>query len=167
MALTPSDISLPFHVDVPVEAQQYLHDLVTWRPPESMVNVMGLVGFIALLYLVGWWMNRPRPIRMGEDEMTAKSFRSARVKFIVAEGVTAFVEEAAYKKKLTAFEVNEIYYKIGKAFGLIDLLPKRKPKEKLSRGEQEYLKEKIKDRSPNVVRLKPKQLGKNMLKKSA
>lgn len=161
MALSPSDIAVPFHQYM-TQAEPYLRDLVTWRPPSGVVNVLGLFGVVCGIYLFAWLTLRPRQSSMGESEM-AKHFRDARVRFFVGEGVTEFVEEGVFKEKITRDEALDIYEKIGRAFGLVDLLPKKKPKQKLSRGETEHLKAQIKERveQQTVVAFKPK-LGRKL-----
>lgn len=159
MALTPSDITLPFHLDIPVEAQAYIHDLVMWRPPESLVNVLGLVGVIALLYLVGWYLNRPRPVRMGEDAMT-RHFRNQHVKFLLGEGITDMVEDWVHHDRISRGDALDIYYKIGHTFGIEGLVQRKPPKVKLSKGQADHLKDQI------AGRIDPEALKKHRQKKS-
>lgn len=116
-----------------------------WIPSTNTMNVIGLGCTVVLIYIVAWLLNKPRRLHVGEDAMV-RHFRDARVRFIVGELITEGVEEAVFKEKLTRPESIDIYTKIGQAFNLVDLLPKRKPKQKLSRGEVEHLKSQIKER---------------------
>jgi hypothetical protein len=172
MALSPSDIAIPFHQYV-AQAEPYINQLVTWQPPSQVVNVFGLFGVVCAIYALAWLFNRPltKKTRMGEDAMV-KHFRDQRVRYIVGELITEGVEEAVFKEKLTRSESLDIYAKIGRAFGLVDLLPKKKVKQKLSRGETEHLKEQIKERvkaqtTANVEVMPERKLGVNMLKRRA
>ena len=115
------------------------NDMTTWTVPTDMYYLFGVV---CLFFLVAWYLNKPHKTKMGEGEM-ARYFRNARVRFIVGEGITEVIEDAVFKNKLSRAESIDVYNKIGRAFGLVDLLPKRPLQAKLSRGETEHLKEQI------------------------
>jgi hypothetical protein len=163
--LTPTNAQLPsgWFPD------QWITSVPVWHPPSALVNVLGLFGTVVLIYYVAYLLLRPRKQLRNEGDMI-KHFRNARVRFIVGEGITEFIEEAVFKGKITRSESIDVYNKIGREFGLTDLLPKKKVKQKLSRGETEHLKEQIKERiakqtTGNVVTMERK-LG-SMLKKGA
>jgi hypothetical protein len=149
---------------------ELITQLPVWHPPSALVNVLGLFGTVVLMYYVAYLMLRPRRQVPDNEGDMVKHFRNARVRFIVGEGITEFIEEAVFRDKITRAESIDVYNKIGREFGLTDLLPKKKVKQKLSRGETEHLKEQIKERiakqtTGNVVTMERK-LG-SMLKKGA
>jgi hypothetical protein len=136
------------------------------------LDVLGLVGFIAFLFVGGWILYRPKRhptnnnTSTGEDVMV-KHFRNARVKFIVGEGITDFIEDAVFKGKITRGEAMEVYFKFGHAFGMEDLLPRPYPKDKLTKGETEYLKAQIKARIKNqtIANVEPLPVKKRIIGK--
>lgn len=164
MALTPYDFQLPLATYWP-EVQDKLHDVALWRPPTSLVNVLGLIGTISLIYLVAYLLNRPKRISGGEDAMT-RYFRNEHVKFLLGEGITDMVEDWVHHERISRGDAMDIYYKIGHAFGLDGLIQRKPPKIKLSKGQADYLKEQIsqrvnpetlkkhRDKKTNVVELK-------------
>lgn len=122
MALTPTDITIPFHMDISVQAQKYLNDLVTWRPPDSLVNVLGLFGSVVLIYLVAYLLLRKPPKVVEKQAMTAPA-REAYVKMAISDAVTEAVETLLDQDAITREEAMIWYRRISNA-GLPDLLPK-------------------------------------------
>jgi hypothetical protein len=156
--LTRYDLQVPSGW-FPVQPDELINRIGMWHPPNTLVNVLGLFGTVVLIYYVAYLMLRPRSQPRDEGDM-ARHFRDAHIRFIVGEGVTEFVEEAVFKEKITRTEATDIYNKFGHTFSISDLLPKKKTKQKLSRGETEHLKEQIKERIQkqtiaNVVPIKP------------
>ena len=149
------------------EFKFYLTPPVSWwdyRPDPVVVRTLGLglfvLGIWALAYHLGKQTKRSK-VNTGEREM-AKHFRNRHVAYFVGENVTEFVEEGIHKGKITVDEGEDIYNKFGREFGLTDLLPRKLRKARLSRGEVEHLKTKIKERiasqtvSDKVVPIKKK-----------
>jgi hypothetical protein len=102
-----------------------------------------------------------------------QDLRDTRVKFIVGNILTEGVEEYRYRNKLSDKECADIYFKMGRAFGLTDVLPQKKQPAKLPHGKVQLLKMQIKQRlaaqgistTTNVVKMQPpKKLG-SMLKR--
>jgi hypothetical protein len=128
---------------------------------ESAATAIGLFSVVALIYLVAYLLNKKPREKMGEADMV-QHFRNRRVAYIVGEGITEIVEEAVFRDQMTRAEAMDVYTKIGREFGLIDLLPKRRVRNKLSRGECEHLKEQIRKRidqqTNNVIPIEHRKL---------
>jgi hypothetical protein len=95
--------------------------------------------FSRIYWKLAIWRARVMVRRYREDGVDAK----------IADAVVSVVEDAVLTHELTRKQADVKYEKIGTCCGIVDLLPRKKPR-RLDWWKQQFMKTQIRDRIPDV-----------------
>lgn len=154
MALTPSDLYLPFHTyvsDVPT----YLGDMTLWAPSQHVIDTIGLAVVVMSIWAVAFWLGRrSNPSRQRTRQM--RWDREKEVKSMIGDAVTEAIEDLVFNGKLKRDEAGFWYNRLGNVLTIPDVLQKN------TQALKEKLKEKHKGKTKtNIVPLRKKFLVRN------
>lgn len=127
--------------------------VLDWLYSANPIVVLLLLAIIVVFFftpMLRYYVNKAYwKFAMWRSRIMVRRYRRISVDAKIADAVVGVLEEAVLRDELTREDADKRYYDIGVCCGIVDLLPKKKPR-KLDWFRQQFLKAAIRDKIPDV-----------------